>query len=66
MTSVPERPASIPTNAVFVEANEEWRVGAFDEAGTPVGEHRLYRKDGSLVETSHYENGELEGVYRRL
>jgi antitoxin component YwqK of YwqJK toxin-antitoxin module len=66
VTSVPERPASIPTNAVFVETNEEWRVGQFDASGSPVGDHRIYRKDGSLVATAHYENGALEGAYRRF
>jgi antitoxin component YwqK of YwqJK toxin-antitoxin module len=66
VTSVPERPASVPTNAVFVETNEEWLVGVFDDDGNPVGDHRSYRKDGSLATSSHYENGVLEGAYRRF
>jgi antitoxin component YwqK of YwqJK toxin-antitoxin module len=66
VTSVPERPASIPTSAFFVESTEEWCVGAFDDKGSPVGDHRSYRKDGSLATSSHYENGELEGMYRRF
>jgi antitoxin component YwqK of YwqJK toxin-antitoxin module len=56
----------VPTNAVFVEGNDEWRVGAYDDEGRPVGDHRSYRKDGSLATASHYENGELDGVSRRF
>ena len=66
MSQAPDRPASVPANAVFVENAQEWRVGDFDEGGSPVGPHRLYRSDGALAITCNYENGELEGPYRRF
>ena len=59
------RPPSIPENAAFDESSGQWDVGETDEQKQPVGDHRLYRIDGSLVVSCRYEGGVLEGPYRR-
>jgi antitoxin component YwqK of YwqJK toxin-antitoxin module len=66
VTSVPERPASVPARAVFVETTGEWIVGPFDEKGSCLGEHRSYRADGSIAVACRYEHGVLDGPYRRF
>ncbi len=66
MPEDPERPASVPENAVFHEDKSEWSVGAVDEHGKPSGAHVFFRHDGSKVLDCRYENGLLEGAFRRF
>jgi len=66
VSSPPLRPASVPADAVYLAATEEWSVGAVDGDGQPSGPYRYYRPNGTLSLECLYQKGVLEGPFRRL
>jgi PDZ domain len=62
----PERPASVPAEAVWKPGDREWELGDKRE-GHEVGPYVWWRPDGSVVCRSTYdEHGLLHGVCRRF
>lgn len=61
-----ERPASVPAEAVWNDADAEWELGE-RRGGLTVGPWRWWRGDGSLACTSTFDDsGALHGVARRF
>ncbi len=63
---MPQRPASVPINAVWSEKDQEWVLSERDAAGARVGEVSYFRPDGSLCCVSQYVAGKADGVSRRF
>ena len=65
MDGTPQRPADVPSGAVWIPEAREWRDGAVDERGEKQGVHRSWRADGSLREEVPFVDGKGAGAYRR-
>ncbi|MBA3858078.1 MAG: hypothetical protein C0507_14330 [Cyanobacteria bacterium PR.3.49] len=69
----PTRPAGVPSEAVWVEKDQEWQLGKHERRGVikkvevPVGEWRYWRKDGSLCCIATLDSeGRPDGIVERF
>ena len=66
-TVEPAKPKTVPAEAKYDAASEEWELGALDKKGKPTGEWRYWwRTTGHLCCVSHYENGGRKNTYTRF
>jgi antitoxin component YwqK of YwqJK toxin-antitoxin module len=63
MESHPERPASVPAEAIYCAEYDAWELGAHDAEGRRGGECAFYRHDGSLYLRSKFEKGVQDGPF---
>jgi hypothetical protein len=65
--SEPRKPASVPDEAKYNSANEEWELGAVDKKGKRTGEWRFWwRTTGHLCCVSYFEDGGRKDTYSRF
>lgn len=65
--SNPARPEGVPVAAVYVPGDDEWELGARSPSGEHVGDVTWWRRDGSLVCKSRFDDqGKLDGVATRF
>ena len=57
----PERPAGVPEAAHYQARSERWVEGTADDNGDRLGTWRWWSREGKLVETHDYVDGELSG-----
>ncbi|HWA72521.1 MAG TPA: hypothetical protein VG937_09310 [Polyangiaceae bacterium] len=63
MEHLPERPASVPADAIYCADYDAWELGAHDAEGRRGGECAFYRRDGSLYLRSKFESGVQNGPF---
>lgn len=63
--SIPHRPASVPSGAVWEDEHQIWRVGECDAEGRWQGPQFTYRSNGSLQGEYVYIAGKPDGDFRR-
>jgi len=61
MGTLPSRPASVPSDAHWIEESREWEHGPTRAGEKRSGVYRWWRVDGSLACEAHYENDLLNG-----
>jgi hypothetical protein len=65
--SEPSKPKSVPDQARYDAASQEWEFGSLDKKGKPIGEWRYWwRTTGHLCCISHYEDGGRKNTYSRF
>lgn len=57
----PERPSSVPDDAVFDEAGARWELCERNEQGEPHGTFTLFSPEGDLRARRSYRDGKLDG-----
>ena len=60
---VPERPSSVPVDAVWMDDQEMWEVVARDGAGLKIDGVRRFRADGTLYLSAGYVADALSGPF---
>lgn len=66
-TKEPKKPPSVPAEAKYDAATEEWELGAYDKNGKPTGEWRYWwRTTGHLCCVAHFEDGGRKNTYTRF
>ncbi|MFO0669868.1 MAG: DUF4259 domain-containing protein [Polyangiaceae bacterium] len=61
----PQRPRSVPKDAVWVEKDQEWELAPRDSRKKMHGKVRWWRRDGSLVCECEYAHGVAHGAFTR-
>jgi hypothetical protein len=63
---VPERPPSVPADAVFNGETSLWEAGSRNAEGAPDGVFSTFRADGELLTRGSYKGGKPDGTLSRF